>query len=633
METISRCLITFLINALWQIPLVAAVAVLACRLIRNGPAAHRHAMWIAALVAAVLLPLASVKPAKPGADLRYAFSSTPQSGWGPAPAAVQRAVPVERRAPAKHARTVPFARTTAAVVLAAYALFLLFRFAKLGRAWMQMTQIRHSAEPWAIPPLVERVWSRCLDVFGLSNVDLLASGRISTPVTAGSAVILPEALFAETSEDVLTTAIGHEMAHIARHDFACNLFYELLYLPVAIHPAAAAIRRRIERTRELACDELVTRCLMDTAAYARSILSIAADVNRLPRPACTLGVFDGDFLEERIKRLVERPAVNLRHARLLLAAGLSALALCAVIASGLAVSARAQSGIRGEMKLGGEAYNRGDFKTAVQHFESAVKLDPSDTGAKLFLANALMREFFVEHAPDGSPLMASARQQYLDVLANDHRNQQAIRGMMAVAMDTQRFAEAHDWVLKLIQADPKDKTAYYTAGVLDWALVFPEYQRANEAAGGKREEYFIPDAEARKRLREQYLPHIEDGFRMLQIALDLDPKYGDAMAYMNLLYRLKAGMSDRPEEASALIAKADDWVGKTLAVNGGKGRGEASATRQLDVDGPPPGPASPNSFVAAPPPPPPPPPPPGGSTTAPHEPADGGSLHERPPAR
>lgn len=30
METIDRCLLTFLLNSLWQIPLVAAVAALAC---------------------------------------------------------------------------------------------------------------------------------------------------------------------------------------------------------------------------------------------------------------------------------------------------------------------------------------------------------------------------------------------------------------------------------------------------------------------------------------------------------------------------------------------------------------------------------------------------------------------------
>ena len=611
METISRCLITFLLNALWQIPLIAAVAALACRLTRNGPASHRHAMWAAALLAAILLPLASVRPGERNEDLRYAVSYAPQSARAATPSGIQATQPAVRRDHAQHARTVPFARTTAALLLAAYALFLLFRLAKLARAWIQMVRIRRSAESRPMAPLVERVWTHCLEEFGLHGVKLLASSRVSTPVTAGRAVILPEPLFAETSKDVLTTAIGHEMAHISRHDFPCNLLYEALYLPLAFHPAAAAIHRRIERTRELACDELVTRRLMDTSAYARAILSIAADMNRLPRPACALGVFDGDFLEERIKRLVQRPTANLRRARLLLATGLSALGLCAVIASGLAVSARAQSGLRGEMKLGGEAYNRGDFTSAAQHFGNAVRLDAADINAKLFLANALMRQFFAEHGPPDSPLMADARQQYQSVLARDPRNRQALRGMMAVAMDTKQFGEAHDWVLKLIELDPKDKTAYYTAGVLDWALVYPEYLRAKQAAGGKIEEYFIPDANARKSLRDQYLPRIEDGFRALQIALGLDPQYADAMAYLNLLYRLKAGMAESAGEAAGLIAKADDWVGKALAAKRAQGPGERPTLGQLDVDGPPPGPASPDSFVAKPPPPPPPPPPPG----------------------
>ena len=65
MEMISRFLLTFLLNSLWQIPLVAAVAALACRLMRNGPAAHRHAVWVAALAAAVLLPLGSIRREQP----------------------------------------------------------------------------------------------------------------------------------------------------------------------------------------------------------------------------------------------------------------------------------------------------------------------------------------------------------------------------------------------------------------------------------------------------------------------------------------------------------------------------------------------------------------------------------------
>jgi hypothetical protein len=62
MKTISPNLLTFLVNALWQVALVAGIAMLACRVMRQGPASHRHAVWVAALIAAVLLPLASVRP-------------------------------------------------------------------------------------------------------------------------------------------------------------------------------------------------------------------------------------------------------------------------------------------------------------------------------------------------------------------------------------------------------------------------------------------------------------------------------------------------------------------------------------------------------------------------------------------
>src|SRR4051812_10709742 len=56
----SSYLLTFLLNSLWQIPLIAAVAALACYIMRNGPASHRHAVWVAALLAAIVLPLQSV---------------------------------------------------------------------------------------------------------------------------------------------------------------------------------------------------------------------------------------------------------------------------------------------------------------------------------------------------------------------------------------------------------------------------------------------------------------------------------------------------------------------------------------------------------------------------------------------
>jgi beta-lactamase regulating signal transducer with metallopeptidase domain/cell division septation protein DedD len=610
METISRYLLTFLLNSLWQIPLVTAVAMLVCRTLRNGPAAHRYAVWVASLLAAMVLPLASLRTVKPVAPVRLTVSYAPPA-IASNPSSDDPAVNASaNRAPASDLRIFSFAQTTATVLLGCYLLFLLFQLVRLARAWNRTRQICRAAQPCSTPPLVERVWVRCLEAFDVTGVELLASSRVSSPVTAGKTIVLPESLFYATSEEVLTTAIGHEMAHIARHDFAGNVISELLYLPVSFHPASWLIRREVGRTREMACDELVTQKLMEPVTYARSMMTIAAAMTALPRPGCTLGVFDGDILEERIRRLLERPVANLKRARLLLVTGLSVLGVCVAIASGLALSARAQSGTQGEMKLAGEAYNKGDFKAAVQHFANAVALEPGNFNAKLFLANALMREFFAEREKPDSALMAGARAQYLDILAQDPRNKLAMQGAMVVAIDTKQMREAREWALKLIQLDPKDKTAYYTAGFLDWAIVYPEFQRAKQAAGGRPDDYSISDASLRKRLRDQFEPHIEEGFRMLQVALQLDPDYFDAMAYMNLLARLKSGLVDDPVGSALLMQKADALIPYVLAAKRRQGPPQAPEPMHLDVTGPPPGPASAHAVLTAPPPPPAPPHPP-----------------------
>jgi beta-lactamase regulating signal transducer with metallopeptidase domain/cell division septation protein DedD len=613
METISRYLLTFLLNSVWQIPLAAAVAAGVCRLMRNGPASHRHAVWVAALLAAILLPVASVRTGEPAAPLRLALPDAPPTVTLAAPAALAAGPAPARSTPVQDGRTVSFARTTAMVLLAAYFLFVLWRMVRLAWAAMRTIQIRRSAHAGVTPLPLQDVWARCLTAFDLREVHLLSSTKVSGPVTAGRTIILPQSLLSETAEDLLTTAIGHEMAHISRHDFAFNLLYELLYLPASFHPAAWLIHRNIERTREMASDELVTHRLLDAGVYARSIMSIAAGMTALPHPGYTLGVFDGDILEERIRHLIERPVANLKRARLLLIAGLSALAVCAVVASGLALTARAQSGSYAEMKLAETAYNRGDFAGAVERFENAVKLDPASIKAKLFLAMALLQQYNPSSQPDAaeSPIPARARQQYLDVLARDSKSKVAIEGLLTIANNTRQNAEAHDWALKLIAVDPTDKEGYYTAAFVDWVTVYPEYARARTAAGMNLEDPgIIPDASLRKSLRGQHQARIEEGFRMLQVALELDPDYGNAMAYMNLLYRIESCIVDSPAESAEMVAKADDWVTKALAAKRKSARNPLPAATQLDVDRPVSGPSGAGDFFAAPPPPPPPPPPP-----------------------
>ena len=92
--------------------------------------------------------------------------------------------------------------------------------------------------------------------------------------------------------------------------------------------------------------------------------------------------------------------------------------MCAVIASSLALTARAQGAAGAVMKQAADAYNRGDYQDAAAKFENAVRLEPANVKARLLLAHTLLRQYMPVSGADDS-LAGRARQQYLDVLAQD----------------------------------------------------------------------------------------------------------------------------------------------------------------------------------------------------------------------
>ena len=144
-------------------------------------------------------------------------------------------------------------------LVSAYLLFLLYRLTRLAQAWNRTGQIRQSAYPRKIPDVMASAVARCQAAIGLRSVSILGSSQISGPLTLGirrAAIVLPESMLQSTSPQELTAALCHEMAHIRRHDFLMNLVYELALLPLSFHPAARLIKRRIDETRELACDEM-----------------------------------------------------------------------------------------------------------------------------------------------------------------------------------------------------------------------------------------------------------------------------------------------------------------------------------------------------------------------------------------
>jgi beta-lactamase regulating signal transducer with metallopeptidase domain len=532
METMSWYLLTFLLNSLWQIPVIVCVAALGTWLLRHGPANHRHAVWVAALIASAVLPVVSTSMVSTQRTTSIAFSVPAPPQWRE-PSPSRNTAPTVS-SPGSLSRTITYKQTTAINLALAYLLLLLFCFAKLLRAFIRTASIRRGGTVAIQSPIVRQVWVRCAESFGLSDIQLLTSSRISTPAAAGflrKVIILPETLLRSTNEAELTTAIGHEMAHIARHDFPLNILYRLLSLPISFNPASWLILRSIEETREMACDEFVTSRVLDPCVYARSLVSFAtAAINAVPKPSYLLGVFDGNILERRVLQLLHRPVVNLRRARIHLAASLSALMLCSIITSALAVKAHAQN--------------------------------TSDVAAKVKALEPLMQQ--LSENRDDPQLLNQAQQQLAEILAIDPVNQQGLNGMLNISIWTKKAQEAREWARKIVAAYPKEKTAYYSLAVADWAVAFPPIVAARSAAGLPPDDPFLPDSSTRASLRDQYGSTIDEGLRMLDNVVKIDPNYSDAMAYMNLLYRLKAYLAENMAGSTANLKQAEEWRKKSL---------------------------------------------------------------------
>jgi len=350
METISWFTLVFLINALWQPALVVLSASLCDRLMRNAPARFRHRLWVMALVLCLSLPLSGLMGFKLPSITRLSSAEIAQADnqrAGSSPAA--HGIYDSWRMNFFEIQPSPLATPATALVVAVvscYLLSLLCHVMRFRRAWRRANEINGDGYARDIPAPVAEAAAKCRAAFGLGRISILSSSVAPSPMTLGAffpIIILPESLFESASMETLTSALGHEMAHIRRRDFALNLTYELLRLPVAFHPAVALVKRRIDQTRESACDEMVSDHLMGAHEYARALVYLASLARDLGRPTNyynqNLGALGADNLEERVMRLIEKkPLHSAKRAGALLIATSLGLILSGVAALAFSLS-------------------------------------------------------------------------------------------------------------------------------------------------------------------------------------------------------------------------------------------------------------------------------------------------------
>ena len=244
METLSRLVLTFLLNALWQVILATALAAIAVRLLQRAPARYRHVPWVMGLAISLLLPLASLPES--GTLLRQPVkvaSVTPQEAapLTPAPQCApniagdsslgtrSRFGLVLQNLLRRRTRPIAFSPLVAHAVSSIYLLSLLYYLTRLARAWSRTRRLRRTTRSCALPPKMEALVAQCRTELGLRDVAIRGSAEVAGPATVGvlrPVIILPEALLGKPPSDELATALCHEMAHICRRDYLLNLICE-----------------------------------------------------------------------------------------------------------------------------------------------------------------------------------------------------------------------------------------------------------------------------------------------------------------------------------------------------------------------------------------------------------------------
>ncbi len=324
MSTLESIILSYLANALWQLPLVFAAGWLAARVLRPfGPLAE-HRVWVSVLLLQAFLPAVSSIPSDAFWNFSDFFGGPHSSDqprvsvvFGPGTAGVNPPFP---------------AWLLASLAIAYTAVTAWFAIRFLWRLYKTHLLSRTSAAVTLSPDAVIH-WARCEETFGVRAALVRTSERVFGPITIGivrKLIILPRDMFATLPNAELQTAIAHEFAHMRRHDFLKNLLYEMLSLPVRFHPVLTLTRVRLTETREMVCDQLAAG-VADQHQYARSLLQLAAVlVEGAPsRSPHAIGIFDANTFERRVMRLTEKPIQISKKRRF------STLVACAMLGAGI----------------------------------------------------------------------------------------------------------------------------------------------------------------------------------------------------------------------------------------------------------------------------------------------------------
>ncbi|WP_349742377.1 M56 family metallopeptidase [Roseateles cavernae] len=372
-----------LLQLLWQLGVLGALAALLLHMLRHSAARLRYAVCAVALLLSLLLAALQF-------GARWAEAQTPpatpaaQPLWGGGALKAQSHGGVQSQQaeePDRWATQTPWRQGLAWAWLLGVALMSLRLLAGLAcvARWRRrsrpapalwQTRLDQLARRMGLGPSVAlRVLPAAVDV---------AAG----PFTVGwwrPVVLLPAGLLTGLPAPLLEALLAHELAHVRRWDYLAHLLQKVVEALLFFHPVIWWLSRRLRIERELVADALAAEQLGAPRQLAEALQALALG----PQAPALAAAAQGGELLQRVHALVRRAPPAGEGPRLL-----SALLLLGLLAGVLPLAgvrnATAQAGVASAVPASAGPHLPTNLALASSH---ALVLD-ADSGEVLLARNA-----------------------------------------------------------------------------------------------------------------------------------------------------------------------------------------------------------------------------------------------------
>ncbi|MEM7203251.1 MAG: M56 family metallopeptidase [Planctomycetota bacterium] len=264
-------------------------------------AAQRHALWTAVLGGALLLSLAVVlvSPLRPASEVEAAQPAI-------ALPALLDSEALDPQSLLPPASSTPWSVALVLWSLVLWGVGLAVLLARLAAQAFALARLRRRSREFP-PARVDLVRACAAAVGATGAVAVRTADGVTTPLTFGGRrpiVLLPQAATSWSAAQ-LRIVLLHELAHVARRDFATNLLGSLACAALWPHPMVWIARRRQVAARERAADDRVLATGVRDTDYAASLVTLARELRAPTAAIPTLACPGADGLGVRVRAILD----------------------------------------------------------------------------------------------------------------------------------------------------------------------------------------------------------------------------------------------------------------------------------------------------------------------------------------